>query len=418
VLAEVLPAPRYLPLQVLTHHHLTEITAMSATVTLDQMRAPAVREAAPAPIVTMGFGSQQSFELMQRAANLLASSTLVPAAYRKVIEKLDKYGNVKESRENPNALANAVVALNMAQRMGADPLMVMQNLYIVEGRPSWSSQWIIAAINGSGRFSPLRFDIKETGKKTVERVETVWENGNRSTVTKKVDILDKVCIAWAIEKETGERLESPKVSIEMAVKEGWYTKTGSKWQTMDEVMLRYRTASFFGKLYAPELLMGLQTVEEAQDIIDLNPDGSYSVASTSVNELRGAARTATAQPAEVVEHEEATGAQATGDTQPPDDEDDGGDSGQQTDLIPADEDSPQSGERAALTFKDVNRELLQAETVEDLDFARSLIKQVADEKEKATLNQVASRRMRELTPQEDPPAQPTTRRQRAPINAD
>ncbi|MFP3740999.1 hypothetical protein SB860_39835, partial [Burkholderia sp. SIMBA_019] len=81
-------------------------------------------------------------------ANLLASSTLVPAAYRKVIEKLDKYGNVKESRENPNALANAVVALNMAQRMGADPLMVMQNLYIVEGRPSWSSQWIIAAING------------------------------------------------------------------------------------------------------------------------------------------------------------------------------------------------------------------------------------------------------------------------------
>ena len=58
---------------------------MSATATLDQMRAPAVREAAPAPIVTMGFGSLQSFELMQRAANLLASSTLVSAAYRKVI---------------------------------------------------------------------------------------------------------------------------------------------------------------------------------------------------------------------------------------------------------------------------------------------------------------------------------------------
>lgn len=88
---------------------------MTATATLEKMRAPAAREAAP--VVTMGFGSSQSFELMQRAANLLASSTLVPAAYRKVIEKLDKYGNVKESRENPNALANAVVALNMAQRM-------------------------------------------------------------------------------------------------------------------------------------------------------------------------------------------------------------------------------------------------------------------------------------------------------------
>lgn len=391
---------------------------MSATATLEQMRAPAVREAAPAPVVTMGFGSLQSFELMQRAANLLASSTLVPAAYRKVIEKLDKYGNVKESRENPNALANAVVALNMAQRMGADPLMVMQNLYIVEGRPSWSSQWIIAAINGGGRFSPLRFDIKETGKKTVERVETVWENGNRSTVTKKVDILDKVCIAWAIEKETGDRLESPKVSIEMAVKEGWYTKTGSKWQTMDEVMLRYRTASFFGKLYAPELLMGLQTVEEAQDIIDLNPDGSYSVASASVNELRGAARTAAAQPAEVVERtEEAAEQQPSGTAEP---EDDGDDSGQQADLIPDDEDRQQQGDRAPLTFKDVNRELLQAQTVEDLDFARSQIKQVVGEAEQATLHQVASRRMRELTaPAEDTaPAQQTARRQRAPINAD
>lgn len=392
---------------------------MSATATLEQMRAPAVREAAPAPVVTMGFGSLQSFELMQRAANLLASSTLVPAAYRKVIEKLDKYGNVKESRENPNALANAVVALNMAQRMGADPLMVMQNLYIVEGRPSWSSQWIIAAINGSGRFSPLRFDIKETGKKTVERVETVWENGNRSTVTKKVDILDKVCIAWAIEKETGDRLESPKVSIEMAVKEGWYTKTGSKWQTMDEVMLRYRTASFFGKLYAPELLMGLQTVEEAQDIVDLNPDGSYSVASASVNELRGAARTAAAQPAEVVERpEEAAEQQPTGDTQPAADADN--DVGRQADLIPDDEDHQQQDDRAPLSFKDVNRELLQAQTVEDLDFARSQIKQVVGEAEQATLHQVASRRMRELTaPAEDTaPAQQTARRQRAPINAD
>jgi hypothetical protein len=393
---------------------------MSATATLEQMRAPAVREAAPAPVVTMGFGSLQSFELMQRAANLLASSTLVPAAYRKVIEKLDKYGNVKESRENPNALANAVVALNMAQRMGADPLMVMQNLYIVEGRPSWSSQWIIAAINGSGRFSPLRFDIKVLGKKNVERTETVWEGGNRTSVTKKVDILDKVCIAWAIEKETGERLESPAVSIEMAVKEGWYTKNGSKWQTMDEVMLRYRTASFFGKLYAPELLMGLQTVEEAQDIIDLNPDGSYSVASASVNELRGAARTAAAQPAEVVEHpEEPAGQQATGDTKSPDDVGDE-DGGQQADLIPADEGSLQQGDSAPLSFKDVNRELLQAQTVEDLDFARSQIKQVAGEAEQATLHQVASRRMRELTqPSEDAaPAQQTARRQRAPINAD
>jgi hypothetical protein len=229
--------------------------------------------------VAIGFGNLESFELIQRAAKLLSSSTLVPAAYRAVIEKTDRYGNVTDSRQNPNALANSVVALNMAQRMGADPLMVMQNLYIVEGRPSWSSQWIIAAINGCGRFSPLRFDIKSLGKRKIEYVTFVWENKQRQEVRKAVEVEDKVCIAWAVEKETGERLESPPVSIEMAVKEGWYTKNGSKWQTMDEVMLRYRTASFFGKLYAPELLMGLQTTEEVHDIIDATPadDGTIQV---------------------------------------------------------------------------------------------------------------------------------------------
>ncbi|WP_011298527.1 hypothetical protein [Cupriavidus necator] len=384
---------------------------MTATATLEKMRAPAAREAAP--VVTMGFGSSQSFELMQRAANLLASSTLVPAAYRKVIEKLDKYGNVKESRENPNALANAVVALNMAQRMGADPLMVMQNLYIVEGRPSWSSQWIIAAVNGCGRFSPLRFDIKELGRKTVERTETFWENNQRQTRTMKVDILDKVCVAWAIERETGERIESPAVSIEMAVKEGWYTKNGSKWQTMDEVMLRYRTASFFGKLYAPELLMGLQSVEEAQDIIDLHPDGSYTVATASVDELRGATRAATSQPADVVQRQADTSVVGDRDADPTD----AGDGDQQGDLMPPDDDRGDQGAADVRTFQEVNRELLSAQSAEDLDFARSLIKQVPDEKEKATLNQVASRRMRELSPPDEPAAQPQ-RRARAPINAD
>ncbi|WP_416048988.1 hypothetical protein [Cupriavidus basilensis] len=390
----------------------------TATATLEQMRAPAVRE--PAPIVTMGFGSSQSFELMQRAANLLSSSTLVPAAYRKVIEKLDKFGNVKESRENPNALANSVVALNMAQRMGADPLMVMQNLYIVEGRPSWSSQWIIAAVNGCGRFSPLRFDIKVLGEKTVERVETVWENGNRSVVTKKVTIIDKIAIAWAVERETKERLESPPVTIEMAVREGWYTKNGSKWQTMDEVMLRYRTASFFGKLYAPELLMGLQSVEEAQDIIDLNPDGSYTVASASVDDLRGnTARAQPAQPAEVVKRQPEPVAAAAAEPEVADVPDDDAadrelplDEGQQVD-----QEGTGDGE-AALTFQDVNRELLTAKTIDDLDYARSLIKQISDEKAKATLNSVAARRMRELAPPDEAAAAQPARRARAPINAD
>ncbi len=269
------------------------MNAQTNTADIAAMRQQqlAPREASM-PAVSPGFGSLQSFELMQRAAKLLSSSTLVPAAYRAFDEK---------KGDNPNALANCVVALNMAQRMGADPLMVMQNLYIVEGRPSWSSQWIIAAINGCGRFSPLRFDLKDLGPKEVEYEVTKWVDRQRVTSKHKATVQNLECVAWAIEKETGARIDSPKVSIEMAVKEGWYGKNGSKWQTMPEVMLRYRTASFFGKLYAPELLMGLHSVEEAHDIIDISPDGT--VASVTTETMRNAAREVRAT--EVAQQEQA-----------------------------------------------------------------------------------------------------------------
>lgn len=276
------------------------MTAESQTATMAALRRDIAPTVAQAQNVSVGLTNLQGFELAQRAAKLLSNSTLVPAAYRARIEKKDRGGGVSVE-ENPNALANCVVALNMAQRMGADPLMVMQNLYIVEGRPSWSAQWIIAAINGCGRFSPLRFDIQNHGRKDVEYTETFWENRQKQTRTTKVNVEDKVCVAWAVEKETGARIESPPVTIEMAVKEGWYSKNGSKWKTMDEVMLRYRTASFFGKLYAPELLMGIQSAEEVQDYIqaERGEDGTYHV---TTEDLRNAA-VIDAETGEVVEAE-------------------------------------------------------------------------------------------------------------------
>lgn len=259
---------------------------------------PSLRDRA-APTVRPGFADQSSFELMQRGAKLLSHSTLVPAAYRAVHEKTDRYGNVTERTENPSAMSNCVVALNMANRVGADPLMVMQNLYIVEGRPSWSSQYIIAAINSCGRYSPLRFDLSEPGpEKDVAYTTYKWVDGKRQEVVQKVKIADRTCVAWAIEKETGQRLESPPVSMAMAVAEGWYTKNGSKWQTMPDVMLRYRAASFFGKLYAPELLMGLQSAEEMTEIIDIEKgeDGIYSETVETVKErVEAAAATSTAE---------------------------------------------------------------------------------------------------------------------------
>lgn len=179
--------------------------------------------------VALGFGTSQGFTLMQRAANLLAQSTLVPKEYQ---------GN----------LPNCVIALNMANRMGSDPLMVMQNLYIVHGRPGWSSQFLISTFNTSGRFSALRYEwVGEEGKDT-------WG-----------------CRAWAIERSTGEKLVGSTITIGLAKKEGWYQKTGSKWQTMPQQMLMYRSAAWFVRAYAPEIAMGMHTTEELGDIVDVGP---------------------------------------------------------------------------------------------------------------------------------------------------
>ena len=199
------------------------------------------------PEVVMGFNNRSGFELMQRGAQLLASSQIVPKDFQQ-------------------SVANCTIALELAQRIGVSPLAVMQNLYIVHGKPSWASTFIIAAINATGKFSPLRFQITDAGEKTVSVNLTVYEKNTKTTKTFTEKIKDRICVAWVIEKETGERLESPPVSMEMAVLEGWYSKDGSKWKTMPDLMLRYRAATFFGRLYAPEILMGMKGYDEIVDI--------------------------------------------------------------------------------------------------------------------------------------------------------
>ena len=251
--------------------------------TLAQMQTSAV--AAQKNDAPMSLLTGSGFEQLQRVAKALAGSTLVPAQYRAFAE-VKEYGKVVGHNPNPAGLPNCVVALNMALRMGADPLMVMQNLYVIEGRPSWSSQFIIASLNSCGRFSPLRFDLSEPGKnEELTYSATFWKDGKKVTEQRKAKIKHQTCTAWVIEKETGDRLNGPTISMQMAIDEGWLTKNSSKWLTMPEVMLRYRAASMLGRLYAPELLMGLQSREEVEDFIDATPDGAGNYA-VDVNDLR------------------------------------------------------------------------------------------------------------------------------------
>lgn len=226
-----------------------------------QQRTLAPRNDAPMSLTT-GAG----FDQLQRVAKALCSSTLVPVQYRAFVE-VKKGGKVVGYEQNAAGMPNCIVALNMAQRMNADPLLIMQNLHIIEGRPSWSSPFIIAAINHCGRFSPLRFELSDpTDAVEVTYEVKKWVDNRPVQEKRKAKVQHRTCRAWVIEKETGDRLDGPTVSMQMAIDEGWLTKNGSKWLTMPEVMLRYRAASLFGRLYAPELLMGLQSQEEVEDI--------------------------------------------------------------------------------------------------------------------------------------------------------
>lgn len=202
-----------------------EIVAQQAAE-LEIIRAKQQAEFAMTPVGQ----TVQQFEVMQRMGKMYASSTIIPDIYR-------------------NNLGNCIIALDMAMRMGANPLMTMQNLYIVHGNPAFSSKFLIATINASGRFSPLRYEFK-------------GEEGTPSYSCR--------CIAYeASDKEHKEPLEGDWISIEMANKEGWSTKAGSKWKTMPNQMLRYRAAAFWQRVYCPEISMGLMTKEEYEDIQDV-----------------------------------------------------------------------------------------------------------------------------------------------------
>lgn len=196
----------------MTQSELTQTTAI---------QKPADKAiAAPSP-------SREALGTMWRHAQMLSESDLVPAAYK-------------------SKPANCVIAIELAARLGSSPLQIMQSLDIIQGKPSWSSKFLIATVNASGRFTPLRYEFE--GKQGTQ---------------------DWGCRAVATDLGSKEVLRGPLVSMAMAKDEGWLTKSGSKWKTMPELMIMYRSAAFWTRVYAPEMSMGLHTSEEREDIVNV-----------------------------------------------------------------------------------------------------------------------------------------------------
>ena len=176
------------------------------------------------------YKNTDSFEFAQRQAKSLCESNLVPTSY-----------------QGQKGLPNCLVALEMSKRMNLSPLTVMQNLNIIHGRPTWSAQFISSQIIGCGRFENFDYLVKGEG-----------------------ETLEVQCIAKRIADQ--KLIKGTAVSMKMARLEGW-TKN-SKYTSMPELMLRNRAATFFGRQYIPDLLLGVQTSEEVVDIqpLDVTPE--------------------------------------------------------------------------------------------------------------------------------------------------
>lgn len=179
---------------------------------------------APVPGGLTMWNDRGMMNLSYRTAGMLSKSGLVPDNYR-------------------NSPENCLIAIDLANRQGLSPMMVMQNLYVVKGKPAWSGSFCAAAINGCGKFTPLEY---------------VFVGEPRT--------LSEGCFARATRTANGSQCVSETVTMQMAQDEGWLNKPGSKWKTMPRQMMMYRAASFFARAHCPEVLLGIQTVEEVQDV--------------------------------------------------------------------------------------------------------------------------------------------------------
>lgn len=177
---------------------------------------------AQAAVAVNTFANRKAFQEVFDIGKMLAVSNLVPETYR---------GKPQD----------CAIAIDMANRMSVSPMFVMQNLYVVKGKPSWSGQACTALIKASGEFKNVS-------------PEYVGEVGTDT----------RGCYISATRVSDGKTIAGPLVDMKMVKAEGW--SSNKKWQTMPELMLAYRAAAFFARIYIPNALMGCHIEGEAEDI--------------------------------------------------------------------------------------------------------------------------------------------------------
>jgi DNA-directed RNA polymerase subunit RPC12/RpoP len=140
---------------------------------------------------------------------------------------------------------DCLVAMDLAARLRASPLAVLQNSYSVRGRPGLEAKFVVALLNNSGLFAgPLEYEIVG---------DDPYDNAFKVR-------------AYAQRKETGKIAFGPWITWELVKSEGWYDKPGSKWKTIPDVMFCYRAAAWFANRHCPGVTCGMHTTDELEDM--------------------------------------------------------------------------------------------------------------------------------------------------------
>ena len=162
------------------------------------------------------FTNVETFEQLWRGATALASSQLIPKQFQGKAE-------------------DCFIALHMASRLGCDPIMLMQSMFVVHGQPGWSAKFMIAQANRSKVFR---------GGINWRQIDDGWQ-------------------AYATRSDTGDEVTA-ECTMAMATAEKW--TSNAKYKTMPDLMLKYRAATFLVRLHCPEVMLGLPTADELEDV--------------------------------------------------------------------------------------------------------------------------------------------------------
>jgi len=188
--------------------------------------------------------SIEAMDKLLKYSEILVESTIIPAHYK---------GNK----------GDIFVAVQTAYRMNLDPMMVMQGTYVIQGKLGMTSAFAISLANSSGLFvGGIRYRIQELGE-DIEGSVKFYNNGTEDK--KKVQFSNIQVTAYTNLKSNGEEI-SYTIGMKEAIAEGWTTKAGNKYQSLPELMLRYRAATLLIRTHAPEVINGMHMTEELEDV--------------------------------------------------------------------------------------------------------------------------------------------------------